>query len=132
MSTIKYTKEQREILLGNTYVKKCSEKYITFTDAFKLLCIEQDALGILPREIFSLSGFPEHIVTSLIPKRCLGRWRMLSRAGKLIGNKKGKKKQETRDISKMTKDEYIRYLEAQVAAMNEVQEFLKKRKGKYP
>lgn len=44
MSTIKYTKEQREILLGNTYVKKCSEKYITFTDAFKLLCIEQDAL----------------------------------------------------------------------------------------
>lgn len=57
---------------------------------------------------------------------------MLSRAGKLIGNKKGKKKQETRDISKMTKDEYIRYLEAQVAAMNEVQEFLKKRKGKYP
>jgi hypothetical protein len=57
---------------------------------------------------------------------------MLSRVGKLIGNKKGKKKQETRDIRKMTKDEYIGYLEAQVAAMNEVQEFLKKRKGKYP
>jgi len=46
--------------------------------------------------------------------------------------KKGRKKQEKKDITSMTQDEYILYLEAQVAAMSEVQEFLNKRKGKYP
>lgn len=49
-----------------------------------------------------------------------------------MGKKKGRKKQEKTDVSSMTQEEYIQYLEAQIAAMSEVQEFLKKRKGKYP
>jgi len=44
MSNKKYSPEQISKLKRNEYVKLCSEKYITFTDEFKLLCIEQDTL----------------------------------------------------------------------------------------
>jgi hypothetical protein len=38
---------------------------------------------------------------------------------------------EKQDLSNMNKDDYIAYLETQVASMKEIQNFLRKR-GKYP
>jgi hypothetical protein len=40
MSKQEYTKEQIKELENNLSVKKCSEKYITFTDEFKTKAIE--------------------------------------------------------------------------------------------
>jgi hypothetical protein len=36
MAGIKYNNEQIRELKGNRYVKDCTEKYITFTDEFKI------------------------------------------------------------------------------------------------
>lgn len=133
MSHKTYSKQQVEELLSNEYVAWCSEKYITFTDEFKLLCIEQDNLWIYHREIFSLCSFPDYVVHSKVPEMCLKRWRAMIRKSWeqwLTWNKKWRSKKEKIDTSKMSKDEYIEYLEAQVASMSEVQKFLKR--WKYP
>lgn len=133
MSSKRYSQDQIEELLANKYVKWCSEKYITFTDEFKLLCIQQDNLWVYHREIFKMCGFPEYIVESWVPAMCLKRWRALVKKSWeqwLTWNKKWRPKIERIDPSKMTKDEYIEYLEAQVASMSEVQRFLKR--WKYP
>lgn len=135
MSGIKYSAEQQRELSSNKYVKQCSEKYIQFTDAFKIYCLQQSMQWRYHRNIFHDAGFPEYILSSAIPKVCMWNWRHAFKEQGWAGvpsKQKGKKKQEKIDISKMTKDEYIGYLEAQVVAMSEVQKFLKKRKGKYP
>lgn len=133
MSHKRYNKEQIQELEWNKYVQSCSEKYISFTDEFKLLCIEQDTLWEYHRDVFSLCGFPTYIIESKVPSMCLKRWKSLVRSSWeswLVWNKKGRPKTEKLDTSKMSKDEYIQYLEAQVASMSEVQKYMKR--WKYP
>ena len=118
MSHKKYSEDQVVELLSNEYVKSCSEKYITFTDAFKVLCIEQDNLWSYHRDIFSLCSFPEYIIESKVPSMCLKRWRAVvkkSWESWLVWNKKWRPKKERIETSKMSKDEYIQYLEAKLA-----------------
>jgi len=43
MAEIKYNKNQIKELKMNKYVKDCTEKYITFTDDFKMKVIKLDA-----------------------------------------------------------------------------------------
>ena len=131
MTNIKYTTPQVSKLRENKYVKSCSKKYITFTDQFKLFCIEQDNLWVYYRDIFSMCSFPNYIIESDTPKTCLKRWRHIVRKSWeqwLIWSKKGRKKKEKRDTSKMNKDEYIEYLEAKIALTEELQRFF----GKFP
>jgi len=47
-----FTNEEVENLSKNIYVKKVSNKGITYTDEFKRLFIEENNKGKLPREIF--------------------------------------------------------------------------------
>lgn len=121
MSKVKYSPEQVQELESNKYVASATSKYITFTDSFKLLAIEQDSLWIYHRDIFRSSGFPDYIVDWDIPKRSLWRWRRWRRQIRqwweeaLIWKKKGRPKVERTDTSKMNKDEYILYLEAKLA-----------------
>lgn len=42
MSSIKYNPEQIQELESNKYVASATSKYISFSNEFKLLCIEQD------------------------------------------------------------------------------------------
>lgn len=132
MSHKKYNREQISELERNKYVKSCSEKYITFTDEFKLLCIEQDTLWVSRTEIFEMCGFSKYIVTSEVPLICLKRWRHIvkrSWESWLVWNKKWRPKKERRDVSKMSKDEYIEYLEAKLALSEALSEW---NKGRYP
>jgi hypothetical protein len=132
MSKKQYSLEQIEELQIHKHVKSCSEKYITFTNEFKIFCIEQDNLWVYNREIFTLGDFPEYIVESKVPEICLKRWRSIVRKSWefwLIWKKKWRPKNERIDIAKMNKDEYIKYLEAKLALSEALGQW---EAGKYP
>jgi hypothetical protein len=43
MAEIKYNNEQIKELKMNKYIKDCTDKYLTFTDEFKIKVIKLDA-----------------------------------------------------------------------------------------
>ena len=134
MNHIKYTKDQREELWQNKYVKNCSEKYITFTDECKIEAMTLKESWIYSRDIFKALGFPDFILHSQVPIQSLKNWSMRLKARGILWfkeTKKWRKMKEKQDLSNMSKDDYIAYLETQVASMKEIQNFLRKR-GKYP
>jgi hypothetical protein len=79
MSKFEYTKEQIQELIGNTYVKSCTSKYITFTDEFKVKAVELYNNGFHHKRIFKDLGFPEYIINSTIPIQSLKNWRRKSK-----------------------------------------------------
>lgn len=71
MAGIKYNKEQIEELSRNPNVRKVTEKYIAFTDEFKVRAVELEKMYFLPKEIFKEFEFPEFIIQSNVPKNTL-------------------------------------------------------------
>ena len=132
MTKIPYTQEQIQTLRSNQYVKSCTEKYITFTDDCRITALKLDDKKWYHKDIFRYFWFPDFIIDSEIPRHSLKDWRKRVRnkwAAGIIESKKGRKKKEKIDISQMTKDEYIQYLEAKTAYLEEIQ---KKIYGEYP
>lgn len=132
MSKKEYTEEDIKILLSNSNVKWCTSKYITFTDDFKVKALESDKQGIYHRKIFENFWFPNFITNSNTPGESLKKWRFRMKhkgINWLINTKKWRKTKEIFDISKMTKDEYIEFLETKLAF---VEEFRKIDNGHYP
>ncbi|MFA6090819.1 MAG: hypothetical protein WC774_03520 [Candidatus Gracilibacteria bacterium] len=124
MSKITYTAEQIELLRSNQYVRTCTSKYITFTYDCRIAALRFDEQGWYFRDIFRYFSFPDFIVTSDVPRNSLKAWRRrLQSKGSigLIHAKKGRKAKEKVDVSLMTKDEYIKYLEAKTAYLEEIQ-----------
>ena len=116
MSNSNYTKEQIKELKENKYVENCSNKYISFTDKFKLEVIKLDTKWIYHREIFKMLGFPEYIYKSKIVSQSLWNWRYKVKnkwISWLVNNVKWRKKIENVDKNKMSKTELINYLEAE-------------------
>ena len=127
MSKQEYSKFQIKELLNNPNVKKCSSKYITFNDNFKLLALNFDKKWIIHRNIFRKFWFPEYIINSKIPEKSLKNWRYNAKhkwIESLQNTQKWRKKKENFDISKMTKDEYIEYLETENAVLKELKKLI--------
>ncbi len=127
MSKQEYNKVQIKELLNNSNVKKCSSKYITFNDDFKLLALDLDKKWMIHRDIFRKYWFPEYIINSKIPEKSLKNWRYNAKhkwIESLQNTKKWRKKKENFDISKMTKDEELEYLRTKVAVLEELKIFL--------
>ena len=62
MSKKLFSSKDIEILSKNKYVKKVSEKGITYTDEFKRLFIAENEKGKFPRDIFEECGFDIDII----------------------------------------------------------------------
>ena len=123
MSKKAYTREEIEILKANKYVRNCSSKYITFTDELKTEALKLDNKWVYFRDIFKYFWFPEFIVNSEIPRNSLKDWRHRIKTKWLtwlVNTKKWRKKQEKIDISKMTQEEKIKYLETENAYLKEL------------
>lgn len=120
MAEIKYRKEQIIELLRNKYVKSCTNKNISFTKEFKIELIKQSDNWMFYKDIFKNFWFPEYIINSEIPRNSLNRWKRNINKKWIIEENKWRKKKEMLDISKMNKDEYIEYLEAKLAIVEEL------------
>jgi len=123
MSNKEYSKEQIEILKANKYIKNCSSKYITFTDEIKIEALKLDNKWVYFRDIFRHFWFPDFIVDSEVPRHRLKNWRKNMKTKWLqwlVGTKKWRKKWENIDISKMTQEEKIEYLETKTAYLEEL------------
>ena len=62
MSQKTFTEKEIKILKKNPYVKKVSEKSITYSDEFKQLVVLQIAESKTPRIIFEQAGFDVDIM----------------------------------------------------------------------
>lgn len=126
----KYTKEQTKELELNKYVESCSEKYIKFTQEFKHLVLKLNKSWMFHRDIFKTLWFPEYIINSRIPKLSLDRWKnkMKHKWKEWFDDIKKWRKKAEENPQKMSKDEYIEYLEMKL----EIFEELKNMTDKYP
>ena len=132
MAGIKYSKKQVEELLKNKYVKDCTQKYISFTDEFKIKVLELDSKWIYHRKIFQELWFPEYICISNVVNRTLRNLRHnLKTKWKdfLLESKKWRKKVENININKMTLLEQNEYLKTENAVLKEM---YKLKYWKYP
>ena len=75
MSKKLFSNYEIEILSKNKYVKKVSEKGITYTDEFKRLFIAENENGKLPREIFTECDFDINVIGLQRIKSSASRWR---------------------------------------------------------
>lgn len=75
MSNKLFTNEEVEILSKNIYVKKVSNKAITYTDEFKRLFIIENEKGKFPKEIFKECNFDINILGTERIKSAGNRWR---------------------------------------------------------
>ena len=132
MAKIKYTQFQISELKQNKYVKDCTEKYITFTDEFKMKVLKWVEKWKYHRQIFYDCGFPDYVwATDLVP-RIVGNWKYKMKTKWLewiIWTQKWRKKWEKIDITKMTREELIEYYEAKNAYLKEL---YKQAHGHYP
>lgn len=123
MSKKDYNKEQIDLLKANKYVKDCTSKYITFIDELKTEALKLDNKWVYFRDIFRHFWFPDFIVDSDVPKQILKNWRYNMRKKWLlwlVSTKKWRKKWEEINISKMTQEEKIIFLETENAYLKEL------------
>ncbi len=139
MSKRTFTKEQIGELLKNENVIKCTEKMITYSQAFKRKAVRQyrqECLSV--KEIFRQAGFNPETNSSKQPTECLRRWNNIYKADGIDGLVESRRVSE-RDISKklgrpktknLTDADKIERLEAQVAYLKAENDFLAKLRAK--
>lgn len=123
MARIKYTQDQITELKSNKYVKECSEKYISFTDEFKIKVIKWIDRWEYHRQIFYDCWFPDYVWNTNLVPRIVWNWKFKFKKDWwdwVIGNQKWRKKMENNDISKMTLEEQNEYLKAEVEYLKEL------------
>ena len=75
MSKKLFSNKDIELLSKNKYVKKVSEKGITYTDEFKRLFISENEKGKFPRDIFVECGFDIDVIDLKRIQSAGSRWR---------------------------------------------------------
>ncbi len=129
MSKKTFTKEEIDKLRKNKYVKKVSEKGITYTDEFKKIFINESDKGKIAREIFKKYGFEVDILGIKRIDSSASRWRKAYRDKGVLGLVDTRKESSGRPRTKeLTMEEKLERLEAKVEWLKIENEFLKKLK----
>jgi hypothetical protein len=127
MSNKLFSKEHIEILSKNKYVKKVSDKAITYTDEFKNIFITENELGKFPREIFEECGFDINILGMKRIKSSGKRWRDAYRNKGVLGLQDTRKDNAGRPREKeLSIEEKYERLKAQNNLLKAENELLKK------
>lgn len=132
MAKVIYSAGQLRDLRANPNVKKCSEKSITYSPAFKQKAVKQYyEEGLSSRQIFLQAGFDLATLGQHKPKACLKLWRRIYKTKGLASlqtdprgtNRLGKKQSKFDESSP-------EYLKAKVAYLEAENAFLRKLKTK--
>lgn len=122
-------------LLQNGNVAGCSEKSISYRKEFKILAVRKYQEGLPPSEIFRQARFDIDTIGRETPKRCLRRWRKVSRqkgeAGLHVdGRGQSKAGGRPKNLANLTDQEKMKRLEAEVSYLKEENSFLAKLRKK--
>ncbi len=129
MSKKTFTKEEIDKLRKNKYVKKVSEKGITYTDEFKKIFINESDKGGIAREIFEKYGFEVDILGNKRIDSSGSRWKKAYRDKGVLGLVDTRKESSGRPRTKdLTMEEKLERLEVKVEWLKIENEFLKKLK----
>lgn len=125
MAVNTFTGEEVNELQKNPYVKKASEKAITYTDEFKEHFIEEYRKGKLPTQILREAGFDTRVLGERRVSNLSRRYRaMAERPEGLTDTRKGHSgRPSTRDL---TPEEEIQRLKQKVKYLEQENAFLKK------
>lgn len=120
-----FTEEQQQVLRDNPYIKKVSEKAITYTIELKERFLEEYNSGKLPSEILRGMGIDPQV----LGKRRLNSLtsRIKANESRMEGHEDTRKSNPGRPtIRNLTDVEKINRLEQKIAYLNQENEFLKK------
>lgn len=127
MSKITFSKEAIEKLKRNPYVKRVSEKSITYSDEFKRMFIEKYLRGNTPRTIFIEAGFDVEVIGIKRYEQAAARW--ISSYNKYgIAGVRDTRRENSGRTSKtpLSKDDIINKQEAKIKLLEEQLDLLKK------
>lgn len=127
MSKKIFTDEEIEILSQNEYVKRVSDKGITYTDEFKRKFIAENQNGKFPKQIFEENGFDIDILGNERIKSSGKRWRSAFRRNGVEQLQDTRKFNNGRPSEKeLSLEEKYRKLQAKVHLLQAENELLKK------
>jgi len=125
-----YSKVEQELLISNKYVKKVSDKTITYTPEFKVYAVKRNLEDhIPPKLIFLESGFDLTIIGQNKPKECLKRWRKTYKShGKygLLSEARGVGATGRPSTKELTQDQKYKKMELKLRRLELENELLKK------
>ena len=132
MSTHEFSSEEISRLSGNPYVKKCSEKTVTYTYEFKIRVLEQYRNGVSAKEIWRRAGFDLGVWRNDYARECIKRWRKIVKKNGMQGlaYSQGMKATDRTKTKTVTDADKIKYLELKVRYLKAENDFLAKLRAK--
>lgn len=125
MSKKLFTDKEIRLLSKNKYIKKVSEKAITYTEEFRNIFIEQSNKGLFPVQIFEDAGLTVEILGKRRIEECAARWRKKYKNGDTLYDKR--KYCSGRSIQRdLSVEEINKRLEAKILLLEAENELLKK------
>lgn len=127
MSKITFSKEAIEKPKRNPYVKRVSDKSITYSDEFKRMFIEKYLRGNTPRTIFIEAGFDVEVIGIKRYEQATARWiRSYNKYG-IVGVRDTRRENSGRaSKTPLSKDDIINKQEAKIKLLEEQLDLLKK------
>lgn len=127
MSQKTFTEKEVKNLSKNPYVKKVSEKAITYQEEFKHLFISQIEEGKTPRMIFEQAGFDVDMIGMKRIEAAASRWKKSYQSSGLSGLKDTRQTKSGRRLNReLTDKEQTAKLEAKIKLLEAENELLKK------
>jgi putative transposase len=129
MSKKRFSEEEQKQLANNRYVKKVSDKAITYAYDFKQLFIDQYMLSKTPREIFETNGFDVEILGMKRVNTSTDRWKRAYKRDGIIGLLDSRRESSGRSPKTekvLTEPEIIAKQEARIRMLESQLDLLKK------
>lgn len=122
-----FNEKEIKQLKTNPYIKKVSEKSITYQEEFKYLFILQLSEGKTPRMIFEQAGFDVDMIGMKRIEAAASRWKKAYQTSGMAGLKDTRQTNSGRRLNRvLSTEEHTARLEAKIKLLEAENELLKK------